>query len=106
MSSHQEKDPCTRQGIEQMQVESMTRWRHVSSEFFEVWTKALSEEPVVGPRASVFSSGKDGEAGDVGSIVDAAGCRQVKNKPLEARSGFLIEPEVYQTIFDCLAGQR
>jgi hypothetical protein len=35
--------------------------------------KALSENFVVGPRASVFSSGKDGEAGDIGNIVDAAG---------------------------------
>jgi hypothetical protein len=35
---------------------------------------------------SVFSPGKDGEAGDVGSIVDTAGCSQAENKPLEARS--------------------
>ncbi len=43
----------------------------------------LSENSLVGPRASVFSFGKDGEAGDVGFIVDAAGCSQAKNKPLE-----------------------
>ncbi|MCH7916760.1 MAG: hypothetical protein IIC50_02105 [Planctomycetes bacterium] len=36
--------------------------------------KALSENSIVGPRASVFSPGKDGEAGDVGFIVDTAGC--------------------------------
>jgi len=48
--------------------------------------RSLSENSVVGPRASVFSSDKDGEAGDVGSIVDTAGCRQAGNKPLEARS--------------------
>ena len=29
--------------------------------------------------------GKDGEAGDIGFIVDAAGCSQAENKPLEAR---------------------
>jgi len=37
--------------------------------------QALSENSVVGPRASGFSSGKDGEAGDIGSIVDGAGRR-------------------------------
>jgi hypothetical protein len=36
--------------------------------------------------------GKDGEAGDIGFIVDAAGRRQAINKPLEARSSFQIEP--------------
>ncbi len=36
---------------------------------------ALSEKFVVGPRASVFLSGKDGEAGDIGCIVDGAGRR-------------------------------
>ena len=35
---------------------------------------------------AVFSHGKDGEAGDVGSIVDAAGCSQAEEGPLEARS--------------------
>jgi len=35
--------------------------------------QALSENSIVGTRASVFSAGKDGEAGDVGFIVDAAG---------------------------------
>jgi hypothetical protein len=35
----------------------------------------LSEKSVVGPRASGFSSGKDGEAGDIGCIVDGAGRR-------------------------------
>src|SRR3989337_2779360 len=34
---------------------------------------ALSENCVVGPRASVLWSGKDGEAGDAEYIVDAAG---------------------------------
>ena len=53
---------------------------------------ALSEDSVVGPRGNGFSLGKDGEAGDVGFIVDAAGCRQAENKPLEARSSFQAEP--------------
>ncbi len=74
---------------------------------------SLSENSVVGPRASVFSPAKDGEAGDVCFIVDTAGCRQADNSgcldptvaakplinktvqekgPLEARSGFPTEP--------------
>ena len=44
-----------------------------------------------GERA-VFSSGKDGEAGDVCSVVDTAGCGQVEKGPLEARSRFPTEP--------------
>ncbi len=55
--------------------------------------QALPEDSVVGPRASVFSSGKDGEAGDIGFIVDAAGCSQAENKPLEARSSLLTQPK-------------
>jgi len=35
----------------------------------------LSEKSIVGQRASGFSSGKDGETGDIGCIVDAAGRR-------------------------------
>jgi len=31
-------------------------------------------------------AGKDGEAGDVGFIVDAVGCSQAEEGPLEARS--------------------
>ena len=53
---------------------------------------ALSENSVVGPRGNVSSPGKDGEAGDIGFIVDAAGCSQAENKPLEARSSFPTEP--------------
>ena len=76
-------------------------------------SRSLSENSVVGPRASAFSPGKDGEAGDVGFIVDTAGCSQAdnsgcldptvaakqlinktvqENKPLEARSSFPTEP--------------
>jgi hypothetical protein len=53
---------------------------------------ALSENSIVSPRASGFSPCKDGEAGDIGFIVDAAGCSQAENKPLEARSSFRTEP--------------
>ena len=41
---------------------------------------------------AVFSPGKDGEAVDVGCIVDAAGCSQAKKEPLEARSSLQTEP--------------
>jgi len=54
----------------------------------------LSENSVVGPRASGFPPGKDGEAGDIGFIVDAAGCSQAENEPLEARSSFPTEHSV------------
>ena len=61
--------------------------------------QALSENSAVGPRASVFSPGKDGEAGDVGFIVDTAGCSQAENKPLEARSSFLTQPNAFYQEF-------
>ena len=41
---------------------------------------------------AVFSPGKDGEAGDVGFIVDTAGCSQAEKEPLEARPSFPTEP--------------
>ncbi len=41
---------------------------------------------------AIFLPGKDGEAGDVGFIVDAAGCSQAKKGPLEARSSFGTQP--------------
>jgi hypothetical protein len=37
--------------------------------------QVLSENSVVGPRASGLSPGKDGEAGDIEYIVDGAGRR-------------------------------
>ncbi len=46
---------------------------------------------------AIFSPGKDGEAGDVGSIVDAAGCSQAAKGPLEARSSSQKEPGCEQT---------
>ncbi|KPK43581.1 MAG: hypothetical protein AMJ65_05395 [Phycisphaerae bacterium SG8_4] len=39
-------------------------------QIFRKACQALSENSVVGPRASVFSPGKDGEAGDIRFIVD------------------------------------
>ena len=65
-------------------------WR----ELLELIFQALSEDSVVGPRANVFSPDKDGEAGDIGFIVDGAGCSQAENKPLEARSSFQTVPSV------------
>ena len=62
-----------------------------------VCKQALSENSVVGPRASGFSPGKDGEAGDIGFIVDVRlrrRCSQAENKPLEARSSFPTEPKL------------
>jgi hypothetical protein len=38
----------------------------------EFSSRSLPENSVVDPRASVFSSDKDGDAGDVGFFVDAA----------------------------------
>ncbi len=42
---------------------------------------------------AILSPGKDGEADDVGSIVDAAGCSEAEEGPLEARSSFQTEPK-------------
>jgi len=50
---------------------------------------------IVGSRASGFSHGKDGEAGDIGCIVDVRlrrRCSQAEDKPLEARSSFQTKP--------------
>ena len=54
--------------------------------------RSLSENSVVGPRASVFSSAKDGEAGDVGFIVDArvqSGGQQAARSQIEFSNRFL-----------------
>ena len=70
-------------------------------------TRLCLKTPSSARERAVFSSGKDGEAGDVGSIVDAAGRSQADNSgcldppvyekaqekgPLEARSAFPTEP--------------
>jgi hypothetical protein len=55
---------------------------------------------------AVFSAGKDGEAGDVCSIVDAAGCSQAEKGPLEARSSFLTEPSMLGHLFTTWSGPK
>ena len=65
-------------------------------------TRALSENSVVGPRGNGFSLGKDGEAGDIGFIVDVRlrrRCSQAENKPLEARSSFQKEPSILLILY-------
>jgi hypothetical protein len=57
-------------------------------------TRLCRKTPSSARERAIFSPGKDGEAGDVGFIVDAAGCSQAEKGPLEARSGFPIEPNV------------
>jgi hypothetical protein len=52
-----------------------------------------------------LSPGKDGEAGDVCLIVDAAGCSQAENKPLEARSSFQTGPNVSKVLI-CFFGVK
>ncbi len=79
-------------------VEKKRRWVNRAIEDMTRFTEALARlgltTPSSGPRANGFSPGKDGEAGDVGSIVDAAGCSQATNKPLEARGGFQTEARI------------
>ena len=55
-------------------------------------TRLYLKTPSSARARAIFSPGKDGEAGDVCSIVDAAGCSQVEKGPLEARSSFQTEP--------------
>jgi len=43
---------------------------------------------------AIFSPAKDGEAGDIGFIVDGAGCSQAGKGPLEARASFPTEPNI------------
>jgi hypothetical protein len=71
-----------------------------ANEFHEI-CQALSQNSVVGPRASGFSPGKDGEVRqrrNIGRIVDGAPDvhrdSQAGNKPLEVRSSFQTEPIV------------
>jgi hypothetical protein len=60
----------------------------------------LSEKSVVGPRASGFSPGKDGEAGDIGygeagdigCIVDGAGRRPDEKQAVRSQMSFLTQP--------------
>jgi hypothetical protein len=50
----------------------------LSSVLYPQSLQALSENSIFGPRASGFSPGKDGETGDIGFIVDAAGCSRMQ----------------------------
>jgi len=43
---------------------------------------------------AIFPTDKDGEAGDIGFIVDGAGCSQAEKGPAEARATFPTEPSV------------
>ena len=67
-------------------------------------TRLSLKTPSSARERAVFSSDKDGEAGDVGFIVDAAGCSQAEKEPLEARSSFLTEPSIMS--FETHAGKR
>ena len=57
-------------------------------------TPSSARERAVFRLAKPVPSGAEGtEAGDIGFIVDAAGCSQAENKPLEARPSFQTEPQ-------------
>jgi len=57
-------------------------------------TPALARERAVFRLAKLVPSDAEGtEAGDIGFIVDGAGCGQAENEPLEARSIFQTEPK-------------
>jgi len=57
-------------------------------------TRLCRKSPSSARERAIFSPGKDGEAGDVCSIVDTAGCSQAEKGLLEARSSFPTEPNV------------
>ncbi len=65
-------------------------------------TRLCRKTPSSARERAIFSPGKDGEAGDVCSIVDAAGCRQAEKGPLEARSGFPTESSVCTQCRRCI----
>ena len=55
-------------------------------------SRLFRKTPSSARERAIFSPGKDGEAGDVCSIVDAAGCGRAEKGPREARWGFPTEP--------------
>ena len=55
---------------------------------FGIRCQALSDNSIVGQRASVFSSGKDGEAGDIVCIVDGTGRRPDGKQAARSQSEF------------------
>ncbi|NQV34930.1 MAG: glycoside hydrolase family 127 protein, partial [Phycisphaeraceae bacterium] len=56
-------------------------------------TRLCRKSPPSARERAIFSSGNDGEAGDIGVIVDAAGSSQGEKGPLEARASFPTEPK-------------
>ncbi len=71
-------------------------WRgsiYVPANFEQTGSARLCREtPTSARERDIFSSGKDGEAGDIERIVDTAGRSQTEKGPLEARSSFLTQP--------------
>ena len=55
---------------------------------------------------AIFSPGKDGEAGDIGFIVDGAGCSQAGKGSLEARATSPTEPSAENTGMNISIGIR
>ncbi len=77
----------------------------VEDKFFE--TRLYRKTPSSARERAVFSPGKDGEAGDIGFVVDGAGCSQAEKEPLEARSSFPAEPKAVtaEAIYEALTEQ-
>jgi outer membrane protein assembly factor BamB len=65
-------------------------------------TRLCRKTPSSARERAIFLPDKDGEAGDVGFIVDTAGCRQAEKGPLEARSGFPTEPTMAKWVLFAL----
>jgi len=82
------------------------QWSRFRMDTWEVFKDALTGDgtrlflktPSSARERAIFSSGKDGEAGDVGSIVDTAGCSQTEKGPLEARSSVQTEPTMVKPL--------
>jgi len=70
-----------------------TDYPDARQEFPKTFDRSVSGNSDIGLGRTFFSPGKacperqrgELDAGDVGFIVDAAGCSQAENKPLEAR---------------------
>jgi hypothetical protein len=57
-----------------------------------VFSRLCLKTPSSARERAIFPPGKNGEADDIGFIVDAAGCSQAEKGPLEARSSFQTKP--------------
>ncbi len=66
--------------------------------------QALSENSVVRSRASGFSSDKDGEAGDIGCIVDGAGRRPDQKQAARSQTEF--SDKASASIIQCVIGAK